>query len=108
NPAGEISLEATYSATANYPAGRMADPELGFVDPGYLDFVPENRRVPGYNWSVSYAWLLAQDAQRYRDAAAYRDAVASHEPIGALSPWDPGYQALMAKRGSNYLFFGND
>lgn len=87
-PAGELTLEATYSETANYPAGRWA--QAPHVLQSYLDFVPEAERVPGYNWSPARAVMLERSRQRQ----TFIPSATPYLPQGALAPWDPGYQTL--------------
>ena len=103
-PAGELSLVAEYSATANYPAGSRID----LLNSELLDFVPEDRRVPGYDFSVPYSWLFHNDNREYREHEAFADLVASHAPIAALAPWDPAYQNLMLHPGGTYRYLGGD
>jgi hypothetical protein len=103
-PGGELSLEAEYSTTANYPQGWLLDE----LDPNYLDFVPEGDRVPGYNFSVPYSWLFHDDNPAYRDAPEYSSLVAAHAPLGELAPWDPAYQNLLMHPGGRYYFLGGD
>jgi hypothetical protein len=87
-PAGELTLEAQYSATANYPAGRWAQPP--YVPDPYLNFVPAANRVPGYNWSVARAWMLERDMQKQ----TFIPNADPYAPQGDLAPWDPAYQTL--------------
>ncbi|MDA8019123.1 MAG: hypothetical protein MPN21_16920 [Thermoanaerobaculia bacterium] len=101
SPAGELTLESSYSQTANYPAGRWAQP--AHTVSAYLDYVPEPERVPGYNWSVARSYML--------DSAAQIDAFIPPDdpyiPQGDLAPWDPGYQALAITDptdGSRFLY----
>ena len=88
SPEGELTLESTYSQTANYPAGRWAQP--AHTVSAYLDFVPESERVPAYNWSVARSYMLEDAAQ----IEAFIPADDPYLPQGDLAPWDPGYQAL--------------
>ena len=104
-PAAELSLEAEYSTTANYPQGWLLDD----LDPDFLDFVPEAERVPGYNFSVPYSWLLHNDNVQYSGHQEYATLVADHAPLGELAPWDPAYQNLMLNlSGARYYFLGGD
>ena len=103
NPAGELSLEREYSRTANYPAGRWAT-QPGLASNDYLAFVPTDRRVPGYNYSLSYAWFFRRDESEYRTAAPYAAHIAAHDPMGELAPWDPAYQNLWAQDGARFVY----
>jgi hypothetical protein len=87
-PDGELTLEATYSQTANYPAGKWATPP--YTIQSYLDHVPLADRVPGYNWSVARDYMLQRDLQR----DAFIPAGTPFLPQGDLAPWDPAYQML--------------
>lgn len=102
SPAGELSLSSTYSAEANYPAGRWAAPHWGHSS--YMDFVPAEERVPGYDYSVAWSWLLRQDQNEYRSHPEYADRMAGFEPVADLAPWDPGYQNLWANDGSVLVY----
>lgn len=103
-PAAELNLSATYSATANYPAGKWAtDGDLSSAE--YLAWVPENKRVPGYDWSVSYDWYLQRADSEYQNAPEYASLRTEHAPIGDLAPWDSGYQSLHAKSGNGNLLY---
>jgi hypothetical protein len=88
-PAGELTLEARYSDTANYPAGRWA--QEPHVLSGQLNAVPVANRVPGYNWSVARIAFLERDQQRQ----AFIPTSDPYKPQGELAPWDPAYQTLM-------------
>jgi Arc/MetJ family transcription regulator len=63
-----------------------------------MAFIPAASRVPAYNYSVSYSWLLRQDQTEYQSHADYSQLIASHAPIAALAPWDPAYQNLFCQR----------
>lgn len=99
NPGGELSLESEYSATGNYPKGKWATIP-GLTDPNYLAFVPANKRVPAYNYSVSYAWDFKDDESVYKQSSNYSALITNHAPLGKLAPWDPGYQNLAAADNS--------
>jgi len=99
-PDGELSLQAEYSATGNYPAGIWADSSL--ISSSLLAHVPEAERVPSYNFSVPYSWLMYNDHALYREAPEYAALVTDHAPIAELAPWDPGYQNLF-RRDMRYL-----
>jgi hypothetical protein len=108
NPAGELSLEAEYSTVGNSPAASWVD-ELDFAGGDFEAEVPESARVPAYNFSVPWSFLLHNDNVAYREADAYASLVESHEPIGELAPWDPAYQNLMVNlSGARYLYLGGD
>jgi hypothetical protein len=102
SPAGELSLASTYSAHANYPAGRWAAPHWGHSS--YMDFVPPEERVPGYDYSVAWSWLQRQDQNEYRSHPEYADRMAGFAPVAELAPWDPGYQNLWANDGSVLVY----
>jgi hypothetical protein len=102
-PAGELSLEREYSRTANYPAGRWAT-QPGLASSDYLAFVPPANRVPGYNYSLAYAWYFRRDETEYRTAAPFASRIASWEPMGELAPWDPAYQNLWAQDGARFIY----
>lgn len=99
NPGGELSLEANYSTTGNYPKGKWATAP-GRSDPAYLAFVPTANRVPAYNYSVSYGWDFKEDESYYKQSSNYSALIASHAPLGKLAPWDPAYQNLAAADNS--------
>jgi hypothetical protein len=94
-PAGELTLEATYSQTANYPAGKWAATPHTIA--AYLNFVPAADRVPGYNWSIARAYMLQRDQQK----AAFIPAGTPYLPQGGLAPWDPAYQMLFINDAAN-------
>jgi hypothetical protein len=102
-PAGELSLEADYSPTGNYPAGKWAT-SPGLADPAYLAAVPAGARVPAYNYSVTFAWDFREDEQEYRQSSAWAPRIASNEPLAALAPWDPAYQNLFANDGNRFVY----
>lgn len=104
-PAGELSLEATYSPTANFPAGRWAT-QPGLADPAYMATVPPAQRVPGYNYSVTWAWLMHEDETEYRTSSEYASLIASQAPLGAMASWDPAYQNLFAHDNSRWIYLG--
>lgn len=102
SPAGELSFAASHSATANYPAGRWAsDPDA--APPGYAAFVPVSERVPGYDWSVAFAWHFQREDAPYRTSSELGPLITSWAPVAGLSPWDPGYQNLFAANGRDRL-----
>ena len=104
DPAGELSLESTYSSVGNYPAGRWVD----WVNADVATLVPESERVPAYNFSVPYSVLLHDDNVAYKEADEYKDLIASHTPTGPLAPWDPAYQNLFAYVDGDYRYLGGD
>ncbi|MDH3376307.1 MAG: cadherin-like domain-containing protein [Gammaproteobacteria bacterium] len=106
SPAGELSLESSYSATANYPAGKWAATYL--ADSAYLSFVPPAERVSGYNYSVAWSWLMRQDQNEYKNHPAYADLLAGYSPVGDLAPWDPAYQNLFANDGSVFVYLSGN
>ena len=101
-PAGELSLQAAYSATGNYPKGKWADPD--YIYSGYLDHVPEDKRIPSYNFSVSYSWLMLQDHASYKTHPFYLPFIESYTALSDLAPWDAAYQNLMAAKGSSLRY----
>ena len=104
SPAGELTLESEYSSSANYPAGKWAT-QTGLFNPAYLNSVPQNQRVAGYNWSVSHDWYLQRADSEYQNAPEYASKRAAQQPIGELAPWDPGYQALHARSTTGDLLY---
>ena len=104
NPAGELSLAAEYSATANYPAGARID----LLSEELLAFVPEESRVPGYDFSVPYSWLFRNGSREYREHEDFAPLVAAHAPVAELAPWDPAYQNLMVFGPEVYRYLGGD
>jgi len=106
NPAAELSLAATYSATANYPKGRWATTP-GLFNPEYLSTVPAASRVPGYDWSVNYNWYFRDLADDYRLEPFYKTRIENYAPLAALARWDPGYQNLHAKTADGSLIYLN-
>jgi hypothetical protein len=104
-PAGELSLESEYSPTANYPAGRWQ--ENRWSHDQYRNFVPESERIPGYNYSVAWSWLMRQDQNEYKSDPLYAPLLAGYEPVGELAPWDPAYQNLFANDGSVLVYLAD-
>ena len=102
-PAGQLSLEASYSKTANFPAGKWAT-QPGLALPEYMNSVPEGKRVPGYSYSVNYSWLFKDDESDYRENPAYAPLIAGYAPLAALAPWDPGFQNLYANDGQRLIY----
>ncbi len=101
-PAGELSLEAKYSQTGNYPAGKWAKAPL--ADGAYLSTIPVDKRVPAYNYSVAFAWAMREDEAPYKQA--YAAQMASYEPLAGLAPWDPAYQNLFAHDDKRFIYLG--
>jgi hypothetical protein len=105
-PGGELSLSATYSTTANYPAGKWAS-TAGLADPAYLAAVPGGSRVASYDYSTAFAWTLREDETEYKTSATWSGLIASWAPLADLAPWDPAYQNLFAwDGGSRWLYLG--
>jgi hypothetical protein len=104
-PAGELSLQAEYSATGDYPAGRWVQDTVE----GIVDGVPENARVPSYNFSAPYSWVLDERDLAYRQHPIYAPLIAVHTPTADLAPRDPGYQSLrLNQAGGRYYYLGGD
>ena len=103
-PAGELTLVAQYSSTANYPAGSRTS----LLSEALLAFVPEEARVPGYDFSVPYSWYMRDGNPEYREHEAYASLVATHAPLAELAPWDPAYQNLMIFEQAGYRYLGGD
>lgn len=103
-PGGELSLSAQYSSTANYPP----DSRTSFVSETFLDFVPEESRVPGYDFSVPYSWYMRDGNREYREHEEYASLVTDYTPLAELAPWDPAYQNLMVFNQSSYRYLGGD
>lgn len=105
-PAGELSLEANYSPTANFPAGKWAtEPSLAKTE--YMNSIPVEKRVPGYNYSMTYSWVLLKDENEYKQYGEYARLIDSDSPLGELAPWEPGYQNLFAKDGMGLRYLSN-
>lgn len=105
-PNGELSLESFYSTIANFPAGRWAvEPNLANTE--YSASIPEDKRVAGYNYSMSYSWVLKNDESAYKNHPTYAGLIQNFLPLGALTPWDPGYQNLFAKDGLGLVYLSN-
>jgi hypothetical protein len=101
-PAGELNLTDSYSPTANYPAGKWVAAYL--ADSNYMDFIPELDRVPGYDYSVAWSWLMRQDQNEYRSDPNYAALLTGYTPLADLAPWDPAYQNLFANDGSVLVY----
>lgn len=92
SPAGELSLQAAYSADGNFPRGSW-ETRTNSVFADYVAFMRGTSAMrPSYNFSVSYAWLLRRDQAQFQ--AAYATEMAEHRALGPLAPWDSGYQNL--------------
>jgi hypothetical protein len=101
SPAGDLFLGSSYSSTANYPPASQE----WRADPAYLATVPADRQVRGYDWSVTYDYVLRDDdTVEYRGSPEFASKIAAYEPLGPLSPWDPGYQALYVDDGSRFTY----
>jgi hypothetical protein len=105
-PAGELSLEATFSATGNYPAGKWATGTLSNAT--YLAFIPPGNRVPAYNYSMAYAWVFQQDETPYQQAPEWAPDIAAQAPLAELAPWDPAYVNLFANDGMRFVYLGGN
>jgi hypothetical protein len=112
-PAGELSLDAEYSATGNYPAGKWAS-QAYLHDPAYVAWWADLQAntgavpVPSYNYSVAYDWMMRQDHNEYKASAEFGPLFDSHAPLADLAPWDPGYQNLYARDElDGYLYLSN-
>jgi len=95
----DLTLESTYSLTANAPAGYWS----GSIQPEYqryLDSLPGSAIVRANNWSPSLDYVL-QDAP-YRER--FIDPGNRYAPMAAFAPWDPGYQSLMMVDRSDQKF----
>lgn len=103
NPEGDLTLTETYSATANYPA--PGSQWANSVNNGYTNAVPVADRVYGYNWSPSRSYIITEGGD-YEDEFINPNDL--HQPTGALTPWDPGYQALFLPNPSNELYYLTD
>ena len=103
SPGGELSLEARYSATGNFPAGKWATTP-GLADPAYMASIPVDKRVPSYAYSLTYAWDFREDEAPYTSSSAFAGLIASKAPLAELAPWDPAYQNLFANDGSRFVY----
>lgn len=104
DPAGGLSLEADYSTTANYPAGPLS----ALFNQDMLSSIPEERRVPGHNFSAPYSWLLRNDNSTYQAHPQYTELIANHAPLAQLAPWDPAYQNLFLFEEGGARYLGGD
>jgi hypothetical protein len=100
-PDGDLTLVRDYSATANYPP---ADSRWADQIPAGYD-VPESDRVYGFAWSPSRTFMIDPDRPLYRDAHIVPADL--HRPLGDLTPWDPGYQALFLRSGGKHYYLDN-
>jgi len=104
-PAGDLGLGASYSETANYPLTSWED----WLDAELADETPEDARIRGAGFSVSWAYLLHDDNEAYQEDPEYAARMAAQEPLGELAPWDPGYQNLFVNvDGGRYRYLGGD
>ncbi|MGB0132699.1 hypothetical protein, partial [Dokdonella sp.] len=103
NPAADLTLAEHYSSTANYPVpgSRWAN----FVNANYASEVPVNKRVYGYNWSAARKYVIFENGPY---ASEFVSPGNPHAPMGALAPWDPGYQALFLPNSNGELYFLTD
>jgi hypothetical protein len=101
-PAGGLSLQAEYSETGQLMAGPAGD----FPNAGYLDLlaatVGADNIVRSYNASVAWAWLFAGDHDVYR--TRYAAQIDDGRPLGALGPWDAGYQNVFQRRADGFYY----
>ena len=104
-PAGELSLESQYSKTGNFPAGKWAK-TASLADAAYMASVPVDKRVPSYNYSVTWAWDFREDEAPYK--AQYATQISAFAPLADLAPWDPAYQNLFAidNARSRFVYLG--
>lgn len=100
-PGGSLSLQAEYSATGNYPPQELEP----YADQDYLAFMEGRKTVRSYNYSVSYAWLFDKDHSEYK--RAYQDEIESDAPLGALAPWDSGYQNLFRLNEKRWYYLNS-
>jgi hypothetical protein len=92
SPAGELSLQAAYSADGNFPRGSW-ETRTNSVFADYVAYMRGTGAIrPSYNFSVSYGWLMRDDQAQFR--TAYATEMAEQRAIGPLAPWDSGYQNL--------------
>ena len=103
SPAGDLTLAENYSNTANYPV--PGSKWASFVNGNYASAVPANKRVYGYNWSSARNFVITE-AGPY--ANEFINPVSPYAPMGALAPWDPGYQALYLPSSNGELYFLTD
>jgi len=104
SPAGELSLSSSYSSTANYPVASIAHR----YNSSLLSFVPEEERVPGYDFSVPYSWYMRDGNREYREHPLYAPLVSAHAPLAELAPWSPAYQNLMIFEPGGARYLGGD
>ena len=108
NPDGDLSLVADYDGVGNYPMDAWVG-ELDFAG-GDLDAViPEAERIATPAFSVPFSFLFHNDNISYQEDPTYAAWMADHKPVGALAPWDSGYQNLYVNlSGGRYLYLGGD
>jgi cation diffusion facilitator family transporter len=95
NAAGQLSLDAVYSATGNAPKDSWQDVAWG----EYVTFLNAQEGVtvtPSYNYTPTYSFVFRSDQANYR--TFYANEMSSHKTLGNLTPWDPGYQNLFLKQ----------
>ena len=66
--------------------------------------MPEEKRIPSYNFSVAYSWLMSQDHGVYKTHALYLPLIEAYTALSELAPWDAAYQNLMAAKGSTLRY----
>ncbi|WP_223789438.1 hypothetical protein [Marinicella meishanensis] len=103
NPDGDLVLAENYSAIANYPVpeSKWAD----VVNNNYDTLVPVNERVYGYAWSAARNYIITEGSDYINE---FIDPMNPYQPMGALTPWDPGYQALFLPDENGELYFLTD
>lgn len=98
---GGLSLQAEYSSTANFPPEGFER----YADQDYVAFMKGRKIVRGHDYSVSYAWLFEKDHSEYQ--RAYREEMDSDQPLGALAPWDSGYQNLFRSDDGRWYYLNS-
>ncbi|MGJ8664350.1 MAG: hypothetical protein ACSHWU_11905, partial [Marinicella sp.] len=103
NPEGDLTLTETYSLTANYPVpGSQWE---NSTNNNYASLVPISERVYGFNWSAARNYIITEGSD-YIDE--FINPADPYQPMGALAPWDPGYQALFLPDNNNELYYLTD
>lgn len=99
-PSADLTLVSDYSSTANYPVpGSLWENSLNH---NYDSAVPVAERVYGYNWSAARNYIISEGSD-YIDT--FINPANPYQPMGALAPWDPGYQALFQPDENRQLYF---
>ncbi len=103
SPAADLTLVEHYSATANYP---VPGSQWGTsTNQNYDTLVPLTERVYGHNWSAARNYIITEGSAYIDEFINPNDP---YQPMGALAPWDPGYQALFQPDTNNELYFLTD